>query len=98
MIAPNINSLNLLADEMEISTSSLKDIYDNSKIVEAVLKSIKDYGIKVGLHKSEIPQKIKLCPEEWTPDNELVTAALEIRRKQIKDFYQQDIDRLYKLD
>lgn len=39
--------------------------------------------------------QVKLCVEEWLPDSGLVTAALKIRRKQIQQFYQRDIDALY---
>lgn len=39
--------------------------------------------------------QVKLCVEEWLPESGLVTAALKIRRKQIQQFYQADIDALY---
>lgn len=39
--------------------------------------------------------QIKLCTEEWVPDSGLVTAAFKIRRKQIQQFYQADIDDMY---
>jgi long-chain acyl-CoA synthetase len=43
----------------------------------------------------EIPSKIRLCCEEWLPDSGLVTAALKLRRKNIQDFYQMEINKMY---
>jgi long-subunit acyl-CoA synthetase (AMP-forming) len=41
---------------------------------------------------------VKLCSEEWTTSNALVTPALKIRRKNIQQFYESDIDRMYGKD
>lgn len=45
--------------------------------------------------RTEIPTKVKLCAEEWQPENGLVTAAFKIRRKIIEEFYQNSIDEMY---
>ena len=45
--------------------------------------------------KTEIPAKVKLCSEDWQPENGLVTAALKIRRKMIEQFYQNSIEEMY---
>lgn len=47
------------------------------------------------LQKTEIPSKIKLCSEDWQPENGLVTAALKIRRKIIEQFYHNSIEEMY---
>ena len=47
------------------------------------------------LQRFEIPQKLLLCSEMWTPDKELVTEALKLKRKNIQRFYQQDIEKMY---
>lgn len=96
LIIPNPNAIRPLAKKLGLDDKApLPDLYSNPLIEKEVLSALKIHAVKAGLHKSEIPQKIKLCPEEWTPDTGLVTAALKIRRKQIKDFYQRDIDRMY---
>ena len=97
MIIPNQKSIRGLASELLSSSESDKweDLCRNPKIVEHVLKDLQTFGQSVGLNKMEIPSKIKLCSEEWTTANALVTPALKIRRKNIKDFYETDINRLY---
>ena len=51
---------------------------------------------KVGrLEKFEVPAKIVLLPEPWTPESGLVTAALKLKREQIKTKFKDDLDKLY---
>nr|CAB3491043.1 unnamed protein product [Digitaria exilis] len=47
------------------------------------------------LEKFEIPAKIKLVPEPWTPESGLVTAALKLKREIIKKAYEKDLAQLY---
>lgn len=47
------------------------------------------------LEKFEIPAKIKLLPEPWTPESGLVTAALKIKRDCIRKAFSEDLAKLY---
>lgn len=47
------------------------------------------------LQKHEVPAAITLCKEVWSPDMGLVTAAFKLKRKDIQDKYQHDINRMY---
>lgn len=47
------------------------------------------------LQKWEVPKKIKLCKEAWTPDTGLVTDAFKLKRKPLQDYYDISIRRLY---
>lgn len=62
----------------------------------AAAESLAAHCVKAGLVKFEIPHKYLLCKEVWTPETELVTAALKIRRLQIQKFYQSEIDAMYR--
>ena len=44
-----------------------------------------------------MPGALTICPELWTPDSDMVTAAFKLKRKPIQSFYQQDINRMYGL-
>lgn len=52
-------------------------------------------GKDAKLDKFEIPAKIKLMAEPWTPESGLVTAALKIKREQIKSKFKDDLQKLY---
>lgn len=47
------------------------------------------------LERFEIPRKICLSPEPWTPETGLVTDAFKLKRKELKMRYQDDIERMY---
>lgn len=47
------------------------------------------------LQKFEVPAAVTLCKEVWSPDMGLVTAAFKLKRKDIQDHYQHDINRMY---
>ena len=47
------------------------------------------------LEKTEIPAKIKLLPDPWTPESGLVTAALKIKREQLKAKFKDELQKLY---
>jgi len=47
------------------------------------------------LQRFEIPAKIKLLSELWTPESGLVTAALKLKRDIIKKTFSEDLSNLY---
>lgn len=47
------------------------------------------------LDKFEIPSKIKLLAEPWTPESGLVTAALKLKREQLKTKFKDELAKLY---
>lgn len=99
-VVPNPVVLKEMAKKLGRAGTDVSDstIFENlcldEEINSAAFQQIKSYGVKSGLLRYEVPTKIKLCHEQWTPDSGLVTAALKIRRRPIQDFYQSDIDRM----
>merc|ERR1712029_988046 len=62
------------------------------KVVDALGK----FGLKNGLEKFELPKQIHMdAGFEWTPDSGLVTAAFKIRRRNVYDYYEEEIAKLY---
>lgn len=78
-----------------LDDSTFKKLCNDEAVIKAAKNEIAEHATKSNLHRSEIPDKIKLCAEIWTPDTGLVTAAFKIRRKQIVDFYADDIKKMY---
>ena len=92
---PNQPALKELAESMAITDTSPDALCKNQKILTTVITTLSTYGSKNGLEKFELPKKITLVTDEWTPDSGLVTAAFKIRRKQVVARYKQEIDMLY---
>lgn len=67
---------------------------------EATLKEVHGSLVKAGkkarLEKFEIPAKIKLLSEPWTPETGLVTAALKIKRDVVRKAFSEDLSKLYR--
>lgn len=59
------------------------------------LKTNSQVGKQGRLDKFEIPMKIKLLPEPWTPETGLVTAALKLKRENVKKKFAEELNALY---
>lgn len=49
----------------------------------------------VKLERFEIPLKVHLSPEPWTPETGLVTDAFKLKRKELRNHYLDHIERMY---
>ncbi len=79
-MVPNQKVIESLAKQYGLQNYSFDQLCKNNKIQNCVSIAIKAYGKQNGLSKREIPAKIKLCSEQWTPDNGLLTTALKLKR------------------
>lgn len=52
-------------------------------------------GKQGNLQKFEIPMKVKLLSEPWTPESGLVTAALKLKRENVRKKFAEDLKALY---
>lgn len=59
------------------------------------LAELVQVGKAAKLEKFEIPGKIKLLPDPWTPESGLVTAALKLKRENLKKAFADDLKELY---
>ena len=95
LIVPNRKALAKLAQELSKEGLSFVELCQDAQVIKAVRTALVEHGLKSGLLRVELPSDIKLCSEEWLPDNGLVTASFKVRRRQIEEFYKQDIIRMY---
>uniref|UniRef100_A0A667ZLX5 long-chain-fatty-acid--CoA ligase n=1 Tax=Myripristis murdjan TaxID=586833 RepID=A0A667ZLX5_9TELE len=93
-VVPNQKQLLALADQYRIR-GSWEELCNNKAMEELVLKVITEAALAAQLERFEIPRKIRLSPEPWTPETGLVTDAFKLKRKELKTHYQADIERMY---
>ncbi|KAJ4471401.1 long-chain-fatty-acid-CoA-ligase [Lentinula aciculospora] len=74
------------------SSRSLSELRHDSKVAELVLKECNAVGKKNEFKSMEILQAVILTPEEWTPENGLVTAAQKIQRNKIAKEFSKEIE------
>ncbi|KAI8123759.1 Long-chain-fatty-acid--CoA ligase 4 [Lucilia cuprina] len=95
LVVPNQKHLEELAHRQGLESKSFEDLCSNPVMEKAVIKEMAEHARKCKLQKYEVPAAITLCKEVWSPDMGLVTAAFKLKRKDIQDKYQHDINRMY---
>lgn len=98
LVVPNPKAISTIAKSQGKANQTLEQLCRDPEIVSVITKAIHDHAKKAKLNKMEIPTKILVCAEEWSPDSGLVTAAMKIRRRNIQDFYKMDINRMYGIE
>lgn len=92
LVVPNPNRFGRLTKTYRVPKANATN---DPRLIELVLKSMRETGLKNGLKKAEIPTKIVLVLDEWTPDNGLLTAAMKLKRSLIKAKYESLIGELF---
>ena len=95
LVVPDRNKLTEMADKLSLSTLNFDELCANATIKAQVLKELTGHARKVKLQNFEIPRAVTLCPELWTPESGLVTAAFKLKRKPIQDHYQKELKQMY---
>src|SRR6218665_1624184 len=93
-ISPSIANLKKLAVSMGFGSETLEQWCKNPKIIERIQKELADFGREAGLNKMEIPQRVKLCHEEWSVATGMLTGSMKINRRNVQKFYFNDINKL----
>lgn len=66
-----------------------------SKVVEAVSEACRQQCKESKLAEFEMPKKFALVSDPWTPENEMLTAAMKLKRPAIAAKHKDAIDGLY---
>ncbi|XP_062856988.1 long-chain-fatty-acid--CoA ligase 4 [Trichomycterus rosablanca] len=93
-VVPNQKKLTALAHLRGIQ-GSWEEICNHPLMEVEVLREIKEVASSIKLQRFEIPLKVRLSPEPWTPETGLVTDAFKLKRKELKNHYLNDIERMY---
>ncbi|XP_020485343.2 long-chain-fatty-acid--CoA ligase 4 [Labrus bergylta] len=93
-VVPNQKSLTKLAKQRGI-VAAWEEICTHPDMEREVLKEIKEVAVNIKLQRFEIPVKVHLSPEPWTPETGLVTDAFKLKRKELKNHYLHHIERMY---
>ncbi|KAJ8541718.1 hypothetical protein K7X08_002534 [Anisodus acutangulus] len=78
-----------------ISFGDFPELCQKEETIKEVYASLVKAAKAACLEKFEIPAKIKLLAEAWTPESGLVTAALKLKRDVIKKAFSDELAQLY---
>ncbi|XP_029699642.1 long-chain-fatty-acid--CoA ligase 3a isoform X2 [Takifugu rubripes] len=93
-VVPNQKHFLALAEQYDVR-GSRNELCNSETMEELVLKAITETPLAAQLERFEIPRKIRLSPDPWTPETGLVTDAYKLKRKELKTHYLKDIERMY---
>ena len=95
IVVPDKGSITSISKKLGILDFSIPEICKNDEVKNAVCEVLWEYGREMGLEKFEVPKKITLVLDEWTPQSGLVTAAMKLKRKEIEKYYLKEIQSMY---
>lgn len=94
IVVPKKTQVVQLAEKLGRSSGDYESLLGDKAVKETILKDLQSKaGGKV--ERFELPTRIHLTPEPWTPESGLVTDALKLKRRQLQDHFQSEIDRMY---
>ncbi|XP_058190113.1 long chain acyl-CoA synthetase 9, chloroplastic [Rhododendron vialii] len=96
LVVASQSALEGWASKQGIAFVDFADLCQKKETVTEVLASLVKAGKQARLEKLEIPAKIKLLSEPWTPESGLVTAALKLKREVIRKTFSEDLAQLYR--
>lgn len=93
LVLPNQKRFERLLTQLNLDKS---EAIGDGRVNTIVLRSLQETAARNGLKRAEVPTRIRLVEDEWTPDNDLMTAALKLKRSSIKAKYDSVIVDLFK--
>lgn len=95
LISPNRKALDQLAESMGKTDLTIEEKCNDEKIQQIIFDEILKTARQLSLGKKEIPRRVRLVPEVWSPDNGILTAALKLKRRIVEQMYKQQLYDLY---
>jgi len=96
VVFPNEKNLRSAVKEHGFADNEdLRTLCEDDKVKELVLSELNAVGKKSKFKQMELLQTVILDPEEWTPNNGMLTAAQKLQRKAIIKKHEQEIKKNY---
>jgi long-chain acyl-CoA synthetase len=81
--------------EINYDKLNYNDLCGNKIIEDEIVKDCDKVGRKFDLKGFEIPKKVRIISEAFSPENNLMTPTLKLKYKSIKSKYSIDIKKLF---
>ncbi len=95
LVCPSHLALKDLAKSMGMETTDVEALCEDPKIIAEVSKQCLA-ACKGKLVGFEIPKKLGLIADTFTPENDMLTSAFKLKRKPAADKHRDLINKLYK--
>ena len=95
LICPNMSNLKALASSLGVKQDDVAGMCANKDVIAAVVKDVEATCKAAKLSNFEIPKKVVLIEELWTPENDMLTAVQKLKRREIVAKHKAEIDSVY---
>ena len=95
LICPNMPNLKALASSLGVNQDDVAGMCANKDVIAAVVKDVEATCKAAKLSNFEIPKKVVLIEELWTPENDMLTAVQKLKRREIVAKHKAEIDSVY---
>ena len=92
LICPQVAAMKAASSDKSLDKAAL---CESAEVKAACVADVKAVCKAAGLAGFETPTKVVLISELWTPDNDLLTAAMKLKRKPIVDKHKAAITGVY---
>jgi long-chain acyl-CoA synthetase len=94
LIVPNFDAIERWADNRNIQLpAGRNDICEDQRVQDWIAEDLA--LVNRNLEKHETIKEFALAPEEWTPENDMLTPSLKKKRRNILAEYAGKVDRIY---
>ena len=92
LICPQVAAMKAASSDKSLDKAAL---CESAEVKASCVADVKAVCKAAGLAGFETPTKVVLISELWTPDNDLLTATMKLKRQPIIKKHQALIDKLY---
>jgi long-chain acyl-CoA synthetase len=97
LVVPNFEAIERWADENDVDLpDDREDICTDERVHEWIGEEIE--RVNENFAKHERIKEFKLVPIEWTPENDLLTSSMKLKRRNITDRFEEKIEKIYSED
>eukprot|EP01130_Rhizamoeba_saxonica_P008300 TRINITY_DN335_c0_g1_i1.p1 TRINITY_DN335_c0_g1~~TRINITY_DN335_c0_g1_i1.p1 ORF type:complete len:790 (-),score=224.46 TRINITY_DN335_c0_g1_i1:696-3065(-) len=93
--AANPDTLPILLKELGLGNLPFDEACQHPDVRQAILEDINTIARNNGRAGFEIPRMVYIHPEEFNTENGLATPTMKLKRPQLREFFQEEIDNMY---
>lgn len=94
LIVPNFEAVQRWADDEDIAIPTEPiAICEDQRVQDWVQEAVEE--VNTQFEKHEQIKQFELAPVEWTPENDLLTSSMKIKRRNVLERFSGKVDRIY---
>ena len=95
IIVPDEEPIKNWAMKNNMNNKTMEELCMTKELHDLIMKDIKGLAKNNGLHGFETPKAIFLESNLFSVENDLITPTFKLKRPQLRDYYQKQIDEMY---